>query len=170
MTLTVEIQGSTVAVEIEPVGTTGPDGGRFRVRIDGVADDVDARRTELGVSLVFASGRSQDAAVTEQPGGRWLVQMSRVGLVALAGGRRGAPGTAPARDGGEAHVTAPMPGRVIRVLARAGDVVEAGQGLVVVEAMKMENELTSPKAGRVKNVAVSEGMSVEAGRLLVVVH
>ena len=62
---------------------------------------------------------------------------------------------------------APMPGRVVRVLVKPGDTVAARQGLVVVEAMKMENELRSPRAGRVKEVAVAEGESVEAGRLLV---
>jgi biotin carboxyl carrier protein len=62
-----------------------------------------------------------------------------------------------------------MPGRIVRVLVTAGDEVAAGQPLVVVEAMKMENELRSPKAGRVREVSVGEGMSIEAGRLLVVV-
>ena len=65
---------------------------------------------------------------------------------------------------------APMPGRIVRVLVRAGDAVVAGQPLVVVEAMKMENELKSLKAGRVKEVSVGEGTSIEAGRLLVVVE
>jgi biotin carboxyl carrier protein len=60
-----------------------------------------------------------------------------------------------------------MPGRVVRVLVAAGDEVIARQGLVVVEAMKMENELTASRAGRVAEVAVVEGQSVEAGRLLV---
>jgi len=55
------------------------------------------------------------------------------------------------------------------VLVKPGDVVEHRQGLVVVEAMKMENELTAPKAGTVTEVAVTEGTSVEAGRLLVVI-
>ena len=63
-----------------------------------------------------------------------------------------------------------MPGRIVRVLVRAGDTVAAGQPLVVVEAMKMENELKSLKAGRVKEVSVGEGTSIEAGRLLVVVE
>jgi biotin carboxyl carrier protein len=63
-----------------------------------------------------------------------------------------------------------MPGRVLRVLVKAGDTVTARQGLVVVEAMKMENEITSPKDGRIKEVGVSDGQSVEVGRLLVVVE
>jgi biotin carboxyl carrier protein len=62
-----------------------------------------------------------------------------------------------------------MPGRVVRVLAAEGAGVEAGQGLVVVEAMKMENELCSPRTGRVEQVAVREGQAVEAGALLVVI-
>jgi biotin carboxyl carrier protein len=63
-----------------------------------------------------------------------------------------------------------MPGKVVRVLVAPGDQVTARQGLVVVEAMKMENELRSPKDGRVTDVRVQQGMSVEAGRVLVVVE
>jgi biotin carboxyl carrier protein len=71
---------------------------------------------------------------------------------------------------GEQPVTAPMPGRVVRVLVQAGDEVAAKQGVIVVEAMKMENELRSPKAGRVKEVSVTPGTSVDAGRVLLVVE
>jgi biotin carboxyl carrier protein len=63
-----------------------------------------------------------------------------------------------------------MPGRVLRVLVRPGDAVEARQGLVVIEAMKMENELTTTRAGRVREVTVAAGAAVEAGRLLVVIE
>jgi biotin carboxyl carrier protein len=63
-----------------------------------------------------------------------------------------------------------MPGRVVRVLVAPGDEIAARQGVVVVEAMKMENELRSPKAGRVKDVMVSAGTSVEAGRVLVIIE
>jgi biotin carboxyl carrier protein len=62
-----------------------------------------------------------------------------------------------------------MPGRVVRVLVGPGDEVAVRQPLVVVEAMKMENELRSPKAGIVKEVTVSAGMSVDAGRVLVTI-
>ena len=63
-----------------------------------------------------------------------------------------------------------MPGRVLRVLVSVGDEVAARQGVVVVEAMKMENELRSPKAGRVKEVNVTAGTLVEAGRVLLIVE
>jgi biotin carboxyl carrier protein len=67
-------------------------------------------------------------------------------------------------------VIAPMPGRIVKVLVKAGDRVARGQGLVVVEAMKMENELRAPREGTVAAVRVSEGMSVEASAVLVVVE
>ena len=63
----------------------------------------------------------------------------------------------------------PMPGRVVRVLSAVGNDVAAGQGLAVIEAMKMENEIRAPRAGRVQEVAVREGQAVEAGALLLVV-
>ena len=68
------------------------------------------------------------------------------------------------------RVNAPMPGKVVRVLVSRGDAVKARQGLVVVEAMKMENELRAARDGRVREVFVSEGQSVDAGTPLVVVE
>jgi biotin carboxyl carrier protein len=63
-----------------------------------------------------------------------------------------------------------MPGRVVRLLVAAGDEVEEGQGVVVIEAMKMQNELKSPKAGRVARVGVVVGDTVGSGDVLVVVE
>lgn len=70
---------------------------------------------------------------------------------------------------GPAGIVAPMPGKVIAVLVEEGQTVKKGQGLVVVEAMKMENELRAPKAGIVKNVTVSEGQVVEGGVALMMI-
>jgi biotin carboxyl carrier protein len=70
---------------------------------------------------------------------------------------------------GPQRVDAPMPGKVVRVLVKVGDEVQEGQGLVVVEAMKMENELKSPKAGKVTELQAAEGATVESGARLVVV-
>jgi biotin carboxyl carrier protein len=86
-------------------------------------------------------------------------------------GRR--TGRGAADSGGAAHgeqkVLAPMPGRVVRVLVAPGDEVERRQPLVVVEAMKMENELRAGRAGLVREVLVVEGASVDAGAPLVVI-
>ena len=70
---------------------------------------------------------------------------------------------------GAQRVEAPMPGKVVRVLVKQGEEVQEGQGLVVVEAMKMENELRSPKAGVVAELHAQEGQPVEAGAKLAVV-
>jgi biotin carboxyl carrier protein len=71
---------------------------------------------------------------------------------------------------GTHQIKAPMPGKVVRVLAAAGDVVEAGQGVVVVEAMKMQNELKAPRAGRVIGVTAKIGATVTAGEVLATVE
>jgi biotin carboxyl carrier protein len=67
---------------------------------------------------------------------------------------------------GRQQVTAPMPGKVVRLLVSEGDAVEAGQGLLVVEAMKMQNEIRSPKAGKVEKLLAKEGLAVNAGDVL----
>lgn len=67
---------------------------------------------------------------------------------------------------GRQQVTAPMPGKVVRVLVSEGDAVEAGQGLLVVEAMKMQNEIRSPKSGRVEKLFAKEGLAVNSGDVL----
>ena len=71
---------------------------------------------------------------------------------------------------GRVEVKSAMPGKVVRVLVRNGDLVEPGQSLIVVEAMKMQNELKSPKTGRVVKINVSEGATVQAGQVLVVLE
>lgn len=81
---------------------------------------------------------------------------------------RGSAGNAAA--GGKATLTAPMPGKVVRVFCAVGDEVAAEQGLLVVEAMKMQNEVLAPKAGKVTEVRVSEGQTVNAGEVLAVVE
>ena len=67
---------------------------------------------------------------------------------------------------GRQQITAPMPGKVVRVLVSEGDAVEAGQGLLVVEAMKMQNEIRSPKSGKVEKLLAKEGLAVNAGDVL----
>lgn len=70
---------------------------------------------------------------------------------------------------GRAAILAPMPGKVVRVLVAVGDQVEAGQGIVVVEAMKMQNEMKAPRAGRVAAIQAKENDSVVAGTVLAVI-
>jgi glutaconyl-CoA/methylmalonyl-CoA decarboxylase subunit gamma len=132
--------------------------------------EVDARQTEIGAAFVYlADGRSVDAAVTQSSGGRALVQLSGLDVDAEVVRAGGSVSTGSVGQGGEQRLVSPMPGRIVRVLVASGDDVVAKQGLVVVEAMKMENELTAARPGRVREVAVTEGISVESGRLLVII-
>ena len=73
-------------------------------------------------------------------------------------------------DHGQRKLTAPMPGKVVRVLARVGAEVEQGAGVLVVEAMKMQNEIKSPKKGKIQKILVGEGAAVNAGDVLAIVE
>ena len=172
MTFEIEINGRTRSVSIERAGAAGP----FRVSIDGEPRLVDAQRSgEYGLSLLVDGDSHGGATVQLAPGaapGALLAYLQGRSLAVTVNGRRTGRGSGEGSGAthGEQRIVAPMPGRVVRVLVAAGDAVEARQPIVVVEAMKMENELRSPKAGRVKDVSVAAGASVEAGRVLVVVE
>jgi biotin carboxyl carrier protein len=71
---------------------------------------------------------------------------------------------------GTVQINSPMPGKVLRILVAEGDEVDEGQGLVIIEAMKMENELQAPKAGVIKKIAAEEGAAVDGGALLLVIE
>ncbi len=171
MTFEVDINGRSRTVSVERTAQ-----GRYRLTVDGRPHDVDAARIgALGLSLLVdaAEGVSRDVQVA--PAGRTgelLIRIDGRIVAATVNGRR--TGRAASDAGTHAHgeqsIVAPMPGRVVRILVAPGDAVTARQGVVVVEAMKMENELRAPKDGRVKDIAVEPGASVEAGRVLVVIE
>jgi biotin carboxyl carrier protein len=171
MTFEVDVAGRTRTVSIERAGTSG----QYRVVVDGAEYQVDAARIgDYGLSLMgqLPCTFSRDVQVTPA-GARGQVLVSFGGRVVAAtvnGRRTGRAAEAGAHPAGEQTVTAPMPGRVVRVLVGTGDDVAAGQPVVVIEAMKMENELRSPKPGRVKEVTVTPGMSVDAGKVLVTIE
>jgi len=75
-----------------------------------------------------------------------------------------------ADDHGPKKLTAPMPGKIVRVLVKQGDEVEAGSGVLVMEAMKMQNEIKSPKKGTIQKILVGEGAAVNAGDVLAIVE
>lgn len=154
----------TVAIEVD----RGRE-GHLTVTIDGTSAAVDVRRTATGYSLLL-DGQVVETAVTDgATRGDLVVHLPGLSLpVTIDANRR--RGKTAAHADGEQRIVAPMPGRVVRVLVSAGDEVELRQPVIVVEAMKMENELRAPKAGRVKEVAVEAGASVESGRLLLVIE
>jgi len=141
--------------------------GLYRVALSGVEHLVDARKLEADFYSILFEGRSYEVSV-ESAGPNYLVRHgAHERLVELADASRGGREEI-ARKSGPSGVDSVMPGKIVRVLVTAGDTVEAGQGLVVVEAMKMENEIAAPRAGTVTEVLVAPGQTVESGATLVV--
>ena len=84
---------------------------------------------------------------------------------------RCAPAAPPAAaEAGPQKITAPMPGKIVRIMVAEGDEVKAGQGIIVMEAMKMQNEMKSPKDGKVQKILTSEGSTVNPGDALAVIE
>ena len=146
------------------------------VRVDGQVVDVSVTEAEAGVWLL-RRGSEQTVAHVDGRGGKLAVEIRGPGRDALViaaevTDARRSPLAAPARAaGGGAPVTvrSPIPGRLIKLLVKVGDAVAAGQTMVVLEAMKMENELAAPRAGRIAELRVAEGAAVDAGQDLIIV-
>ena len=155
--------------------------GRFTVLFDGQEHSVDVHEASGTWSLLLGT-KSYEVAFVEGQDGAMMVHVDgqpvsvSVAPLRPAWNARGrGPWTARASAAtqgaaGPQRIAAPMPGKIVKVLVKPGDSVDAGQGVVIVEAMKMENELRSPKAGTVSQVLVKEGASVDAGAILVVVE
>jgi biotin carboxyl carrier protein len=166
MKLQIQIGGTARDLEVIREGASR----RVRWRLDGKPLEADAVEVARGVYSILIAGHSLEVRVEE----------SGLGLRVHAGGEefraevidprqwRRQRGNAAEAEGRQ-QVVASMPGKVVRVLVKTGDAVEAGQGLVVVEAMKMQNEIRSPKTGKVERLRVSEGQAVNAGEVLVVI-
>jgi biotin carboxyl carrier protein len=167
MIVRLEFGGRAREVSLHRLGT----GNRFRFAFEGRTLEVSAVRVGRdGWSLLLPDGSQHCVAVTGTPTGGLTVHLPSGDVPVALGRRRGRQLAGSGGVSGPARVEAPMPGRIVRVLRLVGDRVRAGEGLVVVEAMKMENELRAPRDGVVKEVLVVEGALVEAGTALVVVE
>jgi biotin carboxyl carrier protein len=137
----------------------------------GITADGEVWRTVLSYEVTLAPDPASDQLVVNVagPAGSLGRQTTRV-LVTPNGRRSRGPGSEPAQAGsGPQRIVSPMPGKIVRVLVKSGEAVRARQPLVVVEAMKMENELRSLRDGTVAEIHAREGAFVDAGALLVVV-
>ncbi|MCY3757579.1 MAG: acetyl-CoA carboxylase biotin carboxyl carrier protein subunit [Acidobacteria bacterium] len=145
--------------------------GRARVELGGKSLEVDVSQLSEGAFSLILEGRSHDVSVSPNAGGFQVVVDGESFQVGLVDPRRDGPSSSGGTAGsGPMAVSAPMPGKVVRILAAEGEEVRQGQGLVVVEAMKMQNELGSPRSGRIRSVRVAEGQAVNAGDPLVLVE
>lgn len=171
MQFQIEVGETTRTVVVEKVADTAT---QFRVSVNGRVHIVDARRLSPSTLSLLVANKTIEAAITpERERGAFTIgvngQAVPVQMRTAGAGRRAKDGSGAAGSGPQ-KVVAPMPGKVVRVLVQPGDEVKPKQGLVVVEAMKMENELKAVRAGRVRDVLVSEGRSVDAGAVLVIVE
>jgi biotin carboxyl carrier protein len=178
----VSVSGRTYRIQIEPAANvpSGPAQGqssathsdevRWKVLIDGReipvscvplgsdalslivnGESFDVRRGRVGEGRIFVRGRAYECSVQDP---RSLRSRKRAGLA----------------EAGEQKLAASMPGKVIRLLAGEGDNITAEQGILVIEAMKMQNEVRSPKDGRLKKLLVREGTNVVAGEVLAIIE
>jgi biotin carboxyl carrier protein len=142
--------------------------GAYVVEVDGERHEVDARKLEADFYSIVVDGRSYEVSV-EPEGDGYHVRHGAAGqLVTFFDPSR--QGRERQHEAGPEKVISAMPGKVVRILVSEGDEVEAGQGVAVVEAMKMENEITAGKAGRVRSIDAQPGQSVEGGGLLLVIE
>ena len=161
------LAGAEHELEVEELAANS-----LRVKFGGTTLEADVRRVGPASYSILVNNRCFDFDVVHD-GEEMLVASrggtTRVTLTDVARrGRRGPLGARPLAVG-RAELKAMMPGRVVHVLVAVGDEVAAYQGVLVLEAMKMENELKSPKAGKIVEVRVVPGQTVEKGELLAVI-
>jgi biotin carboxyl carrier protein len=160
MNLTVVVDGKPLALELER------EGSRWWVN----NRTVSALEVEPGIYSVLLGSRSFEARI-ERTEEAWAVTIGRRRFVIeVADPRRLQRKGRGLHGEGRQRIASPMPGKVVRVLVAQGDSVEAGQGVIVVEAMKMQNELKAPRAGRVVALSAQEGATVAAGDVLAVIE
>jgi biotin carboxyl carrier protein len=157
----VTLADKTYRVELTIVGT------QWECMLDGRELPVDVVYGQNGVLSLLLDGKSYEVK-QEIVGTETNVVVGHERFIASVRDPRSfrSRSRAGATEQGVMKIKAPMPGKVVRVLAGVGTPVEAGQSVLVIEAMKMQNELKAPKSGVVKKINVAEGAAVDAGQAL----
>lgn len=141
---------------------------RWSISLDGQPSDADVVEIDPHTLSVILHGQSYEVRITAPAEGVLKVQSGLQEFTAEVADPRAWRGRRHSglEAQGRQQVVAPMPGKVVRILVSQGEPVEAGQGLLVVEAMKMQNEIRSPKSGIVEKLLIKEGQPVNAGEVL----
>jgi biotin carboxyl carrier protein len=162
--LQIEIAGKKCRVEMTQAGE------RPVWTIDGQRLEADAIEVSPGIYSILINGKSFEVRLERLGTELRAMTSGREFRIAIPDERewRRKRGSAIEAEGRQ-QVLAPMPGKIVRVLVKTGDAVRAGQGLLVVEAMKMQNEIRAPKSGMIDRVAVVEGQTVNAGEMVAIV-
>ncbi|HMI50956.1 MAG TPA: biotin/lipoyl-containing protein [Candidatus Saccharimonadales bacterium] len=143
----------------------------WKIALDGQAIDADVVEIAPNIFSILFNGESHEIRIAPASSGALTIQTGTHEFTAEVIDPRAWSGRrhSHAELEGRQQITAPMPGKVVKVLVQAGERVEAGQGLLVVEAMKMQNEIRSSKTGTVERLLVKEGQPVNAGDVLALV-
>ena len=164
MTYDIAIDGKSHRLELNRAD------GRWSCRLDGREVEVDAVLARPDV-LSLRIGNQAYEVKCERVAGDMHLWVGSERFAAEVRDPRSLRGRVRAVDDhGPRKLTAPMPGKIVRVLVSEGAEIEAGAGVLVVEAMKMQNELKSPKKGTIQKILVSEGAAVNAGDVLAIVE
>jgi biotin carboxyl carrier protein len=168
MKLHAEIDGEIRDVEIRR------DGEKVFASVDGREYELDVSEPELGVFLLKYNGQVFQASTSPEAGSSDEIDITVKGnefAVRIVDPKRlRSSGGDHAHGEGLAEIKTAMPGKIVRILATAGTEVKKGDGVIVVEAMKMQNEMKSPKDGVVKELKVSETDTVNAGQVLAIIE
>jgi len=162
MKFDVKISDKTRTIELQR------DSGGWQISLDGIALEADVVEIAPDIFSILLNGESFEVRVAPASDGKLTVQTRHRDFTAEVVDRRAWRGRhhGAVEVEGRQQIIAPMPGKVVRLLVKVGDNVEAGQGLLVVEAMKMQNEVRSPKTGTVERLLAREGQPVNAGEVL----
>lgn len=160
----ITVDGRTYRVDLNRTA------GRWSCRLDGREVEIDAVLVRPDVLSLRIGNQSYDLKC-ERVAGEMHLWVGSACFAAEVRDPRSLRGRLrQVDDPGPRKLRAPMPGKIVRVLVREGDEVQAGGGVLVVEAMKMQNEVKSPKKGRVQKMLVSAGAAVNAGDILAIVE
>lgn len=177
MKLDIKIQsgsgGREHQIELIPSAPGPPPSERFQFILDGETQEADWTKIGPGTYSVLLGGRSFHLSVAAPSNGQAAAGTYEISVgmrcyrVEVRDPRRRPHSGQEALNGGPHEVVAPMPGRIVKLLVAENQEVVQGQGLLVIEAMKMQNELKAPRPGRVERIYVNEGAGVESGFKLI---
>jgi biotin carboxyl carrier protein len=164
MKYTAVIDGQSVEVEVEQTND------KIEARIADRSYTLDSKNVQPGVYWFSWNHRSIELSVTRNGDSYSVSVNGHPTSVEILDTRTALRKSAQLGHSGQVELRAPMPGKIVKILAQEGASIQANQGVLVMEAMKMQNEIKSPKAGTVKRLAVTEEAAVNAGELLAIVE
>lgn len=143
----------------------------YKVVLDGKEISVDAHKVETNTWSIIVDGKVYEVDLEVKDGEfEILIKGDSYSMRVLNEQKRALSRVADSAEGGKQVITSPMPGKVVRILVEEGEEVDSQQGVIVIEAMKMENEFKSKSPGKVKEIFISEGDIVEGGDKLLLIE